>query len=478
MSRLIVVSNRVAMPTDNKPESGGLAVGLLGALEQSGGVWFGWSGDIVSGSRAGSGPLVQHKNGVTYATIGLSRRDYDQYYKGFSNAMLWPTFHYRNDLSRFDRKEYAGYRRVNNWLAQQLIPLLREDDVIWVHDYHLLPFADALRAAGVRNRIGFFLHIPFPAPQVLITIPPHEDLMKAMCHFDLLGFQTHTDLTAFHDYIRREAGGTVLDDGTIQAYGRVVRGGVYRIGIFPDDVAAQASRPENRKPVLELKHSLAGRKLIMSVDRLDYSKGLVERFRAFERLMEMSQALQGEVALVQIAPPTRSDVQTYQHIRERLEYEAGRINGRFSSLNYAPIHYLNRGFDHRMLMSLFRASDVGFVTPLRDGMNLVAKEYVAAQDPNDPGVLVLSLFAGAAAELSGALLVNPHDIDGMAEALDRALSMSLPQRQARHQENLAALRLYNLGAWRDGFMADLRACPIAEASPGAEADVPPTSVPA
>jgi len=332
--------------------------------------------------------------------------------------------------------------------------------VIWVHDYHLLPFADALRAAGIRNRIGFFLHIPFPAPQVLTTIPPHEDLVKAMCAYDLLGFQTHSDLTAFRDYIEREAGGSVAPDGTAEAYGQVVRGGVYRIGIFPDDVAAQASRPENRKPVLELKQGLAGRKLIMSVDRLDYSKGLVERFRAFERLMEMSQSRQGDVSFVQIAPPTRSDVHTYQQIRERLEYEAGRINGRFSSLNYAPIHYLNRGFDHRMLMSLFRASDVGFVTPLRDGMNLVAKEYVAAQDPADPGVLVLSCFAGAASELSGALIVNPHDIDGMAEALDHALSMSLPQRQARQRENLAALHRYNLGAWRDDFLTDLYACPI------------------
>jgi len=459
MSRLVVVSNRVAMPTDAKPASGGLAVGLLGALEESGGMWFGWSGDIVSGSNANAGPKIQRKDQVTYATVGLSRRDYDQYYRGFSNAMLWPVFHYRNDLARYDRQEYTGYRRVNNWLAQQLVPLLQPDDIIWVHDYHLLPFADALRAAGVVNRIGFFLHIPFPAPQILLTIPPHEDLIKSLCSYDLVGFQTETDLTAFCDYIEREAHGTVSADKQIQAYGHTLQAGVYRIGIFPDDVAAQARRPENRKPVLELKQSLAGRKLIMSVDRLDYSKGLVERFRAFERLLETTPTLQGGVAFVQIAPPSRSDVQTYQEIRERLEYEAGRINGRFSSLNYAPIRYLNRGFDHRMLMSLFRASDVGFVTPLRDGMNLVAKEYVAAQDPDDPGVLVLSCFAGAAAELSGALIVNPHDISGMAEALERALTMTLPLRQARHQENLEVLRRNNLGAWRESFLNDLRACP-------------------
>lgn len=460
MSRLVVVSNRVAIPADGRTSSGGLAVGLLGALEQTGGVWFGWSGEIVSGSSANAGPKIAHRGPVTYATVGLSRRDYDQYYKGFSNAMLWPVFHYRNDLARYDRQEYVGYRRVNSWLAQQLIPLLKPDDIIWVHDYHLLPFADALRAAGVKNRIGFFLHIPFPAPQILLTIPPHEDLMKSLCSYDLVGFQTDSDLDAFCDYVVRCAHGTVSEDKKISAYDRTLQGGVYRIGIFPDEIAEQARRPENRKPVLELKQSLAGRKLIMSVDRLDYSKGLVERFRAFERLMELTPALQGDVAFVQIAPPTRADVQTYQQIRERLEYEAGRINGRFSSLNYAPIRYLNRGFDHRMLMSLFRASDVGFVTPLRDGMNLVAKEYVAAQDPADPGVLVLSCFAGAAAEMSGALIVNPHDITGMAEALERALTMTLPHRQARHQENIEVLRKNNLGVWRESFLRDLRACHI------------------
>jgi len=279
----------------------------------------------------------------------------------------------------------------------------------------------------------------------------------------LVGFQVQSDLDAFCDYVVRIAHGTVSEDKHISAYGRTLQGGVYGIGIFPDDVAEQARRPENRKPVLELKQSLAGRKLIMSVDRLDYSKGLVERFRAFERLLETTPSLQGDVAFVQIAPPTRSDVQTYQQIRERLEYEAGRINGRFSSLNYAPIRYLNRGFDHRMLMSLFRASDVGFVTPLRDGMNLVAKEYVAAQDPDDPGVLVLSCFAGAAAEMTGALIVNPHDIAGMAEALERALSMTLPHRQARHQENIEVLRKNNLGVWRESFLRDLRACRVEEA---------------
>ena len=347
-------------------------------------------------------------------------------------------------------------------VAQKLLPLLKPDDLIWVHDYHLIPFAEALRAEGVTNRIGFFLHIPFPAPQIIFSIPPHEELVKSLCCFDLLGFQTATDQLAFHDYITRHARGTVTSDDRVEAFGRHLRTGVYRIGVFPDEIAEQAQRYESRQHVLDLKQSLEGRKLIMSVDRLDYSKGLVERFRAFEQLLERSPEWRGNVTLVQIAPPTRSDVETYQLIRQELEGEAGRINGRYSGLDYTPIRYLNQRYDRWKLMSLFRESQIGFVTPLHDGMNLVAKEYVAAQNPDDPGVLVLSIFAGAAAELTGSLLVNPHDAVGMCEALQQALSMPLKERQRRHQVNMAALRKNDLGVWRDSFLRDLRSVPVDE----------------
>jgi trehalose 6-phosphate synthase len=465
MGRLIVVSNRVATPTETKGSAGGLAVGVFGALKDAGGVWFGWSGDVVSETVANAGPTLAEDGHVTFATVGLTRKDYDQYYRGFSNATLWPVFHYRNDLARYERDEYAGYRRVNAWLAHKLIKLIHPDDIIWVHDYHLIPFAEALRSEGVRNRIGFFLHIPFPSPQVLQTIPPHEELVRALCCYDLLGFQTRNDQQAFHDYVAREAHGKVTEiggdheHGELEAYGRKLRTGVYRIGVFPDEIAEQAARYESRQHVLDLKQSLEGRKLIMSVDRLDYSKGLVERFHAFEQLLETSPEWRGKVTLVQIAPPTRSDVASYKLIREELEREAGRINGRYSGLDYTPIRYLSQQYDRWKLMSLFRESQIGYVTPLHDGMNLVAKEYVAAQNPDDPGVLVLSIFAGAAAELSGALLVNPHDATGMSEALERALSMPLDERKARYQTNMEALRRNDLGVWRDNFLRDLAAVP-------------------
>ncbi|SDB95440.1 alpha,alpha-trehalose-phosphate synthase (UDP-forming) [Paraburkholderia lycopersici] len=468
MGRLIVVSNRVATPTETKGSAGGLAVGVFGALKDAGGVWFGWSGDVVSETVANAGPTLVEDGPVTFATVGLTRKDYDQYYRGFSNATLWPVFHYRNDLARYERDEYAGYRRVNAWLAHKLMKLIHPDDNIWVHDYHLIPFAEALRSEGVRNRIGFFLHIPFPSPQVLQTIPPHDELVRSLCCYDLLGFQTRNDQQAFHDYVVREAHGKVGEPavneehdkhGEVAAYGRTLRTGVYRIGVFPDEIAEQAARYESRQHVLDLKQSLEGRKLIMSVDRLDYSKGLVERFHAFEQLLETSPEWRGKVTLVQIAPPTRSDVASYKVIREELEREAGRINGRYSGLDYTPIRYLSQQYDRWKLMSLFRESQVGYVTPLHDGMNLVAKEYVAAQNPNDPGVLVLSIFAGAAAELTGALLVNPHDATGMSEALERALSMPLEERKARYQTNMAALRRNDLGVWRDNFLRDLAAVP-------------------
>jgi len=455
VSRLIVVSNRVAPITEGKPAAGGLAVGVYEALQQQGGVWFGWSGETVS--EAPAAPRIERRGNVEYATLGLTRRDYDQYYRGFSNATLWPAFHYRPDLSRYDRKEYAGYLRVNAWLAERLAAMVRPDDLIWVHDYHLLPFARACRDRGLRNRIGFFLHIPFPAPQILMTVPPHAELVEAMCAYDLVGFQTETDRRAFADYLVRHAGGHDAAAGQVLAHGRTVRTGSYPIGVYPDEIQEQARARANRRQVLNLKQGLRDRKLIMSVDRLDYSKGLVERFRAFEYLLETQPQHLGRVTFVQVAPPSRSDVLTYQQIRASLEAQAGHINGRYSDLDWTPLRYMNKRYDRSVLMSLFRASQVGYVTPLRDGMNLVAKEYVAAQPADDPGVLVLSCFAGAAQDLVGALIVNPYDQRGMAEALDRALTMDRQERQDRHRDMMDSLRRNDLSRWRDRFLADLLA---------------------
>ncbi|RKP50685.1 alpha,alpha-trehalose-phosphate synthase (UDP-forming) [Trinickia fusca] len=459
MSRLIIVSNRVAPISEGGPAAGGLAVGVYDALKETGGMWFGWSGEVLSSTPPHID--VVERGPVTFATIGLVRRDYDQYYRGFSNATLWPAFHYRADLIQYDRHDFEGYCRVNAWLAQQLVPLLREDDVIWVHDYHLIPFAQALRAAGVKNRLGFFLHIPFPAPQVLLSVPPHRALVEALCSFDLLGFQTVPDLRAFCEYVVHEAGGQVEAGADkaptlVHAFGRTLRAQAYPIGVYPDEIAQLAKAGTRGKPARTMKATLHERKLIMSVDRLDYSKGLVERFRAFERLLDQVPAYRNHVSFVQIAPPTRADMHAYQDIRLRLESESGRINGRFAELDWTPIRYIHRQYERQVLAALFRQSHVGYVTPLRDGMNLVAKEYVSAQDPDDPGVLVLSRFAGAAQELTGALIVNPIDIDGMADALAQGLAMPLAERRARYRDMIAQLRENNVSVWRDNFLRDLK----------------------
>ncbi|CAN0619578.1 trehalose-6-phosphate synthase [Burkholderia multivorans] len=457
MSRLIIVSNRVAPISEGEPAAGGLAIGVYDALKETGGMWFGWSGEVVA---SGAPQMRVEEHGpVTFATIGLSRRDYDQYYRGFSNATLWPAFHYRTDLIQYDRHEFEGYGRVNVWLAQQLVPLLQDDDVIWVHDYHLIPFARALRAAGVKNRIGFFLHIPFPAAQVLVNVPPHRELVEALCAFDLLGFQTEPDLRAFCDYIESEADGSVehgARTATVRAFGQTLHAAAYPIGVYPDEIASLAQAGEHGKAVRTLAASLRGRQLIMSVDRLDYSKGLVERFRAFEKLLEHETSFRNHVSFLQIAPSTRADLRAYQDIRVQLEAESGRINGRFAELDWAPILYIHRHYDRQLLAALYRLARVGYVTPLRDGMNLVAKEYVSAQNPDDPGVLVLSRFAGAARELTGALIVNPIDIAGMADALSRALSMPLAERRARYEDMIAQLRENNVSVWRDNFLRDLQ----------------------
>jgi trehalose 6-phosphate synthase len=453
MSRLVVVSNRVAPIQEGEATAGGLAAGVLDALKQKGGLWFGWSGEISDSSE----PKPERNVGpITLFTIDLSRQDYDEFYRGFANGTLWPVLHYQIGLGRFEWPEFAGYRRVNDLFAASLAPLILPGDLIWVHDYHLLCLAEQLRTRGLPNRIGLFLHTPFPAPGVFMTIPSHAELIRSMCAYDLLGFQTEIDRTAFIDYVVRHADGVPAEpDGAVSVFGRIVRTGVYPIGVHVDEVRAQAEAPVNRRQATRMRANLM-EQLILSVDRLDYSKGLRQRFAAFERFLAEYPARHGLVTFMQIAPPSRSDIETYQRIRRELEGEAGRINGRFAEVDWVPLRYLNRSFARNVLMPLYAEAQACLVTPLRDGMNLVAKEYVAAQDPEEPGVLILSEFAGAARELDAALLVNPYDEAGMAQAMERALSMPVEERQERHHAMLTVMRKNSLEQWRDRFEADLR----------------------
>ena len=452
MSRVIAVSNRVQRPLEGQA-SGGLAVGVLAALEERGGLWFGWSGKVTSGVR--TEPEVVQKNEISYVTVDLTEDEVELYYNGFCNGALWPLVHYVLSRLKYDRRHWEAYLRVNAFLADTLLPWIREGDLIWIHDFHLIPLASELRRRGVRQPVGFFLHTPFPDYDVVRALPVHRELLRAMCAYDVVGFQTESDLRSFQQCLGESQVGRLETADRRTAGRRVPATGAFPIGIDVDECVRAAEKGIDVKVAREL---TAGgtRSLILGVDRLDYSKGLSLRFRAFERFLDRYPERRGGVVYIQVAPPTRQGVRAYDEIRRELEQSAGHINGRHSDVGWVPIHYLHQGVPREELMGIMRAADVGFVTPIRDGMNLVAKEYVAAQDPSDPGVLVLSEMAGAAAQLDGAVLVNPYDVDGVAEGLLRALRMPLQERQNRHARMMEGLRRSDIRAWRSGFLHALR----------------------
>ena len=452
MERLVLVSNRVA--SSLRADEGGLATAIRAAVRQREAVWFGWSGEVVDGDP---GPVRgQVEGGLTRFLLDLNRDDFAGYYLHFSNRVLWPLFHYRVNLAEYDGAAWEAYQRVNTLFAERLAEMLTPDDEIWVHDYQLIPLAAALRRLGLRNRIGFFLHIPFPAPEVLATLPVHRALVRALFDYDLVGFQTEKDVQAFGDYVVREAGGWMCGDGHAHAFGEEVRTAAFPISIDTRAVAAHAVRAVGTNLASRLRESLRGRQLIIGVDRLDYTKGLVRRLDAVERLLETRPQYRRALVMLQIAPPSRGDVPEYQQIRADLDARAGRINGTFGDLDSQPVRYLNRRFRQDTLFGFYRSSRVGMVTPLRDGMNLVAKEYVASQDREDPGVLVLSRFAGAALELDAALIVNPFDADEVAGALDIALSMPLDERLERHAAMMAHLEEHDVHAWWKAYLTALQ----------------------
>jgi trehalose 6-phosphate synthase len=452
MGRLVIASNRVG--SSLKGNEGGLATAMLAAFDQRVVIWFGWSGEVTDEPP---GPTRVHREGrLTRMLVDLERADYEGYYLEFANCVLWPVFHYRVNLAEYGRERWATYRRVNELFAERLAPALEPDDIVWIHDYHMIPLGSALRRRRVDNPIGFFLHIPFPAPEVLATLPVHEALVRALFAYDLVGFQTEKDLQAFRDYVEREADGWTGDDGTLHAYGTSVRAGSFPISIDTRPVAARAARATSTRQAARLRDSLSDRRLVIGVDRLDYTKGLVHRFDAVERLLEGNPQHRRSVVVLQIAQPSREDVSEYQRIRAELDARIGRINGRFGEADHLPLRYINRSFRQETLFGFYRASRVGLVTPLRDGMNLVAKEFVASQDPDDPGVLVLSRFAGAARELDAALIVNPFDVDQITDALDRALAMPVEERRARYETMMAQLDTHDVHAWRDAFLDALQ----------------------
>lgn len=456
-ARLVVISNRVAVPKARGAAGaqGGLAGALHSALKNRQGLWFGWSGKQSESGRTGN-ISTQTSDDVTTATIDLSERDIEEYYNGYANSTLWPLFHYRLDLAKFERETGKGYERVNERFAELVTPLIEPDDVVWVHDYHLVPLGERLRSRGCKNRIGFFLHIPWPATRLFVSLPYHERLVRTMLHYDLVGFQTQEWLDSFLHYCREELGADVNEEsGSVTLDGRTTIARAYPIGIDWEHFSKLGEKGEARQAQQRLMSSTRRRTAMIGVDRLDYSKGLPERLDGISRFFDKHPERVRDLVFVQIAPPSREDVESYQKIRATLEQKTGQINGARSEVDVVPVRYVNRGYSHEELFGFFRGAKIGLVTPLRDGMNLVAKEYIAAQDPEDPGVLILSQFAGAAAQLQDAVMVNPHSPDDLAHAIGVALDMPLEERKERYQKLIGTVRDDNVQNWTEIFLRDL-----------------------
>jgi trehalose 6-phosphate synthase len=452
MSRLVVVSNRVA--TTEGAASGGLAVALRSGLRGEPALWFGWSGERIARH---TGLLTERRVGdIDVVTLDLAEADYDGYYNGYANATLWPLFHSRTDLANYDRGFAEAYERVNRRFAEALAPLLRPGDVVWVHDYHLIPLGRELRHLGVTCPIGFFLHIPWPARQLFATLPHHRDLAAALFAYDLVGMQTDDCVEAFQSYVLHEAGGAE-GGGRLQAFGGSTQVAAFPIGLDTDNFlelsrSAAATRSFDRM----VAHGLF-RSLIVGVDRLDYSKGIPERLEGFEQYLSDQPDMVRKVLYLQIAPSSRETVEAYQALRANVLASAGRINATWAEMDHAPMLCVNRNYSRAELAGIYRAARVGLVTPLRDGMNLVAKEYVAAQDPADPGVLILSRFAGAARQMKDALIVNPYSREELADAIGLAIAMPLDERRHRWDSLMAGVIRDDVTAWRENFLAALRA---------------------
>ncbi|TAK48438.1 MAG: alpha,alpha-trehalose-phosphate synthase (UDP-forming) [Xanthobacteraceae bacterium] len=459
MAKLIVVSNRVTLPEGRVLRAGGLEIAIKSALSRApAGMWFGWSGKVAVQPQALQARTLAH-DGILYRVTDLSEEDFNEYYNGFANRVLWPILHYRLDLAEFSRHDLSGYMRVNTHFARQLRQVLEPDDYIWVHDYHLIPLAWALRNLGCTQRIGFFLHTPFPPQEILIGLPNHERLMRDMLGYDLIGFQTADDAYNFSRYLARQLG-LPIHDFTFRTDERTVMVAAFPVGVETEKFARMAQRTQHAHFVKNMLKSLGNRKLIIGVDRLDYSKGITYRLQAFERFLLNNPQWRSAVTYLQITPKSRTDIPEYAVMDRDVGATVGHINGTYGEVDWTPVRYVNRPYSRAALSGLFRTARVALVTPLRDGMNLVAKEYIAAQDPEDPGVLILSQFAGAAQECKAALIVNPYDQDNVGNAIAQALAMPLDERKSRHKLLYDAIAKNDISLWAERFLSLLMRDPV------------------
>jgi trehalose 6-phosphate synthase len=463
MNRLIVVSNRLPFALDSTgedlwtvtPAVGGLVSAIEPILRERGGTWIGWpgiAGEIPKTTLA----EATRDAGYKVVPVALSGTERDEFYYGYSNEVIWPLFHDLQNFCNFEPVYWETYKAVNERFADAIADSSQANDFIWVHDYHLMYVAQALRERGLRAALTFFLHIPFPPYDIFSKLPQQQRLLRALLRFDLLGFQTRRDVRNFLGCVRR-----VLPDvrvvprrevQLVRFEKREIRLGHFPIGIDFDSFEKGARSDGVARRSRQLRANFPDSQLILGVDRLDYSKGIPERLRAFRNALERHPELLGRVVLIQVVVPSRVEIPRYHEFKQRIDRLVGDINGRFSTSNWLPVQYHFRNLDRDDLLAHYRGCDIAFVTPLKDGMNLVAKEYCACRIEED-GVLILSQFAGAAEQLkTGALLVNPYDVEEVADTILEAFRMTEAGRITRMKRMRRVVREENVFWWVDSFL--------------------------
>jgi trehalose 6-phosphate synthase/phosphatase len=448
-TRFLVVSNRLpftvrALPGGRwkaEPGSGGLVTALLPVLRSRGGIWFGWPGAAIPTAKVRSA-ISGVDVGCDVAAIALSEEEIRDFYHGFSNEVVWPLFHDMPSLCNFDPGYWRAYRSVNRKYARAVAARARPSDFVWIHDYHLMLVGRELRSAKVRSRLGFFLHIPFPSPDVFMKLPWRRQVLEALLAYDLVGFQTRHDLDNFNACLEKLG----ISRGTTRA-------GAFPISIDYNAFLRAAAKPEVADKARELHTLLPKRRLVLGIDRLDYTKGISLRLRAFQVLLERYPDMRGKVSLMQVVVPSRETVPEYARMKTEIEQLVGRINGAFARPGgWVPVWYEYRSLSTLELMAYYRAADIALITPLKDGMNLVAKEYCACSIEEDC-VLILSEFAGAAEQLrKGAILVNPHDVEAVADAIRAAHAMPEEERTARMRAMRRSIRREDVFDWVESFL--------------------------
>jgi len=460
MAKTIIISNRlpIKIAEENgelvyKQSEGGLATGLGSIFKEGDNVWIGWPGLPVS-KNAQKKEITKRLKPEHMRPVFLTAQEVEDFYEGFSNETLWPNFHYFNQYATYDENLWNAYKKVNKKFAAEVNEVAEDGDTIWVHDYQLLLLPQLIREKKPNATIGFFLHIPFPSYESFRLLPWRRELLMGMLGSDFLGFHTYDDMRHFLSSVNRLAG-LGNENGKIILDNRIVRADALPMGIDYDKYAASAASPDTLEREVRYRTSIGEVDLILSIDRLDYSKGIPQRLRAFEKFLEDYPKFHGKVSILMVVVPSRDKVPRYARLKEEIELLVGRINGRFGRINWTPISYFYRSFPLAALSAFYRMSKVALVTPMRDGMNLVCKEYIASR-LDQKGVLILSEMAGASKELSDAIVINPNNLMQMVEAIHDALTMPVDE-QKRHMHIMQeSLQRYNIHAWVKLFMEELQ----------------------